>query len=289
MTSDGKRGPASYYEPMRAAVLVLSLGFVGCGRAGFEEMDGAADSTVDTSMVETGVDAAPDALPDATPDAVTDSAVDAPMDAVVDGTPDASLDAAMDSGSDGDAGSPCAAECFYDLSVSGAAPACTGSASVTASAIAMSQMTAVIDMTGFTSVTVALDACDVTGFSFHFGDSPTNDGYGGDAGSTSNDAEVHVTAGSLSVYGNDSVSPGLQGTIADVLPTAGCGSYEITFADQQITTPTMVFTGPQFLRIDPPTDTEGTPDALWYLGVNRTYGNAGRTGTGTTTAALCFR
>jgi hypothetical protein len=51
----------------------------------------------------------------------------------------------------------------------------------------------------------------------------------------------------------------------------------------------MDFTGPHLLRIDPPTDAEGTPDALWHLGLNRSYANSTRTGTGTTVTTLCFR
>jgi hypothetical protein len=151
----------------------------------------------------------------------------------------------------------------------------------------MGRMTATIDMTGFSSVQITLEACDVTGWVFHVGDSPTNDGFGGDSGSSSNDAELQVYLGNLAVYGNDSFG-GVRLSETAALPTSGCGTYEITLSDQRVMTPTMMAMGAELLRIDPPTDAEGTPDALWYLGANRTYANATRTGTGLRSLALCF-
>jgi len=44
------------------------------------------------------------------------------------------------------------------------------------------------------------------------------------------------------------------------------------------------------LRINPPSDTEGAPNALWYFGLNHVVQSSfARTGTGAQTANICLR
>ncbi len=180
----------------------------------------------------------------------------------------------------------CRAECRFDLV---AATGTCSSPAISASPITNGQMTASIDMRGFTALQITLEACDSNGWTFHLGDSPTNDGYGGDAASTSNDAELQIVSGNLAVYGNDEVSG--QQILAEqgVLPTSGCGTFQMAVSDQQLQTAAAPLAGSELFRIDPPADREGTPDATWYLGANRTYRSSRRAGTGLRAVTLCLQ
>jgi len=129
----------------------------------------------------------------------------------------------------------------------------------------------------------------------HLADSPTCDGGGGDVGTSSNDAEVYFFNGvDYQMYGNDYAPAGskLLSDNVGLLPASGCSSVELIARDQylELVQPTsIVVTSPYALRINPPTDTEGTPDALWYVGINRTYGSMLRTGSGVQSLSLCLR
>ncbi len=61
-----------------------------------------------------------------------------------------------------------------------------------------------------------------TGWTVNIGDSATNDGWGGDAGTQTRDAEMQVLGTSLSVYGSDLYSPpgGLYASFSNVATSA---------------------------------------------------------------------
>jgi hypothetical protein len=69
-----------------------------------------------------------------------------------------------------------------------------------------------IDFQGFTTVKFIVDCGGTTsGWTVNIGDSVSNDGYGGDAGSQSNDAEMQIVNGNMAVFGNDyNTPPGAQ-------------------------------------------------------------------------------
>lgn len=65
--------------------------------------------------------------------------------------------------------------------------------------------------------------CDATGWTVNIGDSPTNDGWGGDTESTSHDAEAQALNGALAVYRSDIGSGNyLACQFAGPPSTAGC-------------------------------------------------------------------
>ena len=184
----------------------------------------------------------------------------------------------------------CAYQCAID--VVGNTNTCSG-AIVTA--VMGSRGRADVDMTGYTELELRAMVCDPSGWVVHLADSPTCDGGGGDVGTSSNDAEVYFFNGvDYQMYGNDYAPAGskLLSDNVGLLPASGCSSVELIARDQylELVQPTsIVVTSPYALRINPPTDTEGTPDALWYVGINRTYGSMLRTGSGVQSLSLCLR
>lgn len=183
--------------------------------------------------------------------------------------------------------------CSYQCAIDVLANSNTCSGAISASLMG-SRGTAVIDMTGATELELRAMVCDPTEWVLHLGDSPTNDGSGGDIGSTSNDAEMQLFFGTnYQVWGNDYV-PGTKTltNVLDAVATTGCSSLVVIARDQyvELVQPVTDVVSSQYaLRINPPVDTEGTPDALWYLGMNRTIGNMLRNGTGLQNVSLCLR
>src|SRR5690242_10735651 len=57
-----------------------------------------------------------------------------------------------------------------------------------------------IRMTGYRRLDLFASVCNPSGWWLHLGDSPTNDGYGGDYGSTDHDAEAHMIDNALFYY-----------------------------------------------------------------------------------------
>jgi hypothetical protein len=69
-----------------------------------------------------------------------------------------------------------------------------------------------IDFQGFTTVKFIVDYGETpSGWTVNIGDSASNDGYGGDGGTQSNDAEMQIANGNMAVFGNDyNTPPGAQ-------------------------------------------------------------------------------
>jgi hypothetical protein len=147
-----------------------------------------------------------------------------------------------------------------------------------------------LDLGAYTSLALTFEACSPTGWSLHLADSPSCSGYGGDAGDSSNDAEIQLLDTTIGAYGSD-YGVGLIGSLADAVVAGACSTSTWVVADAAFAVADTAFelASPYLLRIDPPMDDEGTPDALWYLGLNRTYGSLGRVGTGLTTVEICLR
>lgn len=180
----------------------------------------------------------------------------------------------------------CGNSCSVTMSVDGVY--CGGAITVTGN-----QGVGSIDMTGRTELFVTAFICDPTGYVVHVGDSPSNDGSGGDAGQFSNDAEVYLNGSTLEVWGNDFSPMGAKQleSAPAFAPAAGCFDFEMSVRDQEVETTKpsqLLVQSPFLLRIDPPMDPEGKPDALWYIGLDRTPGNVLRSGSGLATVSLCW-
>ncbi len=180
---------------------------------------------------------------------------------------------------------PCAHSCVIDVA-SGASD-CD---------LASSRGGVVIDMTDRTALTIRATVSNAHEFAFHLGDSPSNNGYGGDGAEFSNDAELHLFGNDLRIYGSDYSldDPDHIRELPDLLAATG-GVLELTVADGALSVRVdadplapMCFVQEAYdlLRLNAE-DHEGTPDALWYMGLNETHAGA-REGSGLQQVELCF-
>jgi hypothetical protein len=186
-----------------------------------------------------------------------------------------------------------AGACAYTCTIDVAAGTHDCAAPVTIIALGGGNAVAQIDMSGRASLEVRVDACSPSGHWLDVTDSPTCNGYGGDGNSSSNDAEVHLDGTQLAIYANDFVAPPASSPLfAMPFSPSGCGEHVFSFADRRVQTfdPCVDVTSDYALRLNPPADMEGTPDALWYVGLNRVVSDDfSRVGAGVGAATLCIR
>jgi hypothetical protein len=140
-------------------------------------------------------------------------------------------------------------------------------------------------------VSVTSTFCQVSEWAFHFADSPTCNGGGGDAGTFQYNAELQLVNGDLSVFDSDPSESNIvmfSRAFPDFIGD-GCVTRGFHFADKAIAVDGLCkpMSG-ALLRLDPPTDSEGEPDRRWYLGLNTTFLDSGRTGSGAKAAHLCI-
>lgn len=147
------------------------------------------------------------------------------------------------------------------------------------------------DMTGFTSLEANVEVCDPSGPVFQIADSPTSRTSGGDAGSASNDAHVLLLDTQL-VYFRSEYGTG-SNVLTGYVAASGCTTRRIVIGDGTVWTAGgagLDLTEDAALRLDPPIDDEGTPDRLWYLGINRTVHTGFQDeGTGLQRVTFCLR
>lgn len=141
-----------------------------------------------------------------------------------------------------------------------------------------------------------LDArvCNPRKWVLHIADSPTNDGAGGDAGTTAHDAELYLYDRAIALFGSDNSDPRRAGrlwsaNLPDFAPPSGCLDVRFGIADRAVTVEPVcrMFISNDMLRLDPPTDAEGTPDRVWHFGFNQTYRSVDRLGSGLRSVELC--
>ncbi|HZM70655.1 MAG TPA: hypothetical protein VFB95_09845 [Candidatus Cryosericum sp.] len=151
---------------------------------------------------------------------------------------------------------------------------------------------------GFQRLDAFVDLCNPTGFSFHLGDSPTNDGFGGDAISTQHDAEAHFSGTQLAVYDDDFGD--LVAVEQSAIAAIGC--YRVQWSAMENTLlfdndgnpadpPKTSVESYELFELAPyaesdSEDPSGADASFWYVGLNRTVFNPSRTGAGVTKA--CF-
>jgi hypothetical protein len=185
----------------------------------------------------------------------------------------------------------CAYTC--DIDVTGGTTTCSGP--VTVDEISPGTGRISMDLgTTYTGVEFDLTMTDPTGYVWHLGDSSTDNGWGGDSGTSSNDAELQIVGTAFAEFGNDNGGSPMLANVASFVPASGTSMRSIWVADQRVQSfdPCVDVTSPYSLRVNPPTDQEmGTPDAAWHMGLNRVYDeySSDRSGTGLTAVTLCFR
>jgi hypothetical protein len=151
----------------------------------------------------------------------------------------------------------------------------------------------VVSMARAHSLELTAEVCDPSGYVLLVADSAGCDGGGGDNGESFYDAEVEVRDATLSVYANDlAARPTSPHAVPRYLPAQGCTRRTMYFADGWFydgLQPPFPQSSQGLLRINPPPAAEGVPDALWYVGVNRTVYRRDREGSGVRTLHFCQR
>ena len=147
---------------------------------------------------------------------------------------------------------------------------------------------ATINMRSDDGVLITLEVCDPTGIAFQIADSPTAHAGGGDDGSTSHDADLALDGTTLHLRAatGSAVPPS---SVTSFVAATGCTRRTLAIADQiaYVVDTGAGLCGTRMLRIDPPTDEHGTPDARWYLSTSGSVD--GRTsGSGVRSVELCF-
>jgi hypothetical protein len=177
---------------------------------------------------------------------------------------------------------------------------CTGAISLTSSSGIY--RTGRIDLAGgYQRLDAVVDVCSPTGYTLHIADSPTCDGWGGDAGTTNHNAEVQINGTGIYTFGTDERGTTEPGTLeTGVLPASGCYRVHWTIQEDKIRfdddgnlsdSSRISLDSYHGFEIAPyaETDTEdpnGYDANLWYFGLNRTVYSAARSGTGVHRACL---
>ncbi len=143
------------------------------------------------------------------------------------------------------------------------------------------------------SLNVLLEVCDPNAWTQNIGDSPTNNGWGGDNSSTSHDAEAQIKDRNVSVYRSDVGGGGLACSQSNVLPASGCRIVQWTVRDDQVTfdadsdtcdSPDFVCNGSDdellvtAYDVYDPQDPSGDDEDMWYVGLNRVVNSSSRNG-----------
>jgi hypothetical protein len=192
-------------------------------------------------------------------------------------------------------------ECFYaagELS-------CEGYVGETAlTVVTGTRARLLVDMTNAIALKLAFRICDPSGYVMNVGDSPTDNGGGGDWGQFQHDAEIMIYEADLSAWASDlgyqqtgpntGYHPMLFSQSGYVAET-GCSVRTLLLRDQIIADaddPGLRADSLHALRINPGTDAQGSPDARWYIGVNRVvsdhFRDLDRVGQGVEALRLCF-
>jgi hypothetical protein len=205
--------------------------------------------------------------------AVRDGAAE-PGDGAVDGMPDAS---------------PCGFSC--EIQYTSNVTTC-GASPITYMLIAPGDPFVLrADLTGYSSLEVALEVCDPTGIVFQLADSPSSTLVRGDGGDFSNNAHLVIETTAVTVFPNDDGPVSPLDTVTDYLAASGCTTRTLTVSDQSISdSEGLQISSPYALRLSPPSDALGTPDRIWYIGINRVVRVSSiETGLGLATARFCLR
>jgi len=131
-------------------------------------------------------------------------------------------------------------------------------------------------------------ASDATEWNFNIGDS-SNNGYGGDAGHTSNAAEVHNKNRSWYVYGN--VLPGYQQLLVDLLQNVITEHVTVTIGDEHVEFDNhngthVCYDSKYLFTLSGQTPTYGQVNYDIFFGMNRVITTSSRSGTGLCRAVI---
>jgi hypothetical protein len=147
---------------------------------------------------------------------------------------------------------------------------------------------ATLDMGSDDGALITMEICEPTGLVFQLSDSPTAHAGGGDAGSTSHDADIALDGTTLHLRAatGSSVPPS---AVSSFVTATGCSTRTLVVADQiaYLVESGAGLCGTGMLRIRPPADDHGAPDALWYLSLAGSV-DGQTSGSGLRSLDLCF-
>ncbi len=145
-----------------------------------------------------------------------------------------------------------------------------------------------IDMSSHDGIVLELEICDPTGTVFQVSDSITGAPGGGDAGTSAHDADVLLSGTDLHLRASSTAAVP-ESVVASFVPATGCTTRRIVLSEQTLWLVDVGrgLCGSGVLRINPPIDAEGTPDALWHLATAGSVDGAA-SGSGLRSADICF-
>lgn len=169
---------------------------------------------------------------------------------------------------------------------------CTGLAPVALMESGSSGAVYRIDMADWQVVALETVALQPTGYALHVANAPTSDGWGGDAGESRFDAEFHLFNRGAYLYANDALPA--QRLASSPLPRGAARlSVRICGGGFAFETPVDGFDawGESVFQIaGERADAESGAfnDTLLWLGIGRTVGDPGRTGSGVGVVRVTF-
>ncbi len=137
-----------------------------------------------------------------------------------------------------------------------------------------------LSLKGYRGARFELTFAKPEGWVLNVADSISCNGYGGDAGTQSNDAEVQVVGRNLSVWGNDRLIGRETHKLYDLKDYAS-GTVTLEIANESVQAGKQRWTGPELFALNGQKDAEGPVNYDIYAGFN-TVVSGGRTGTGLT-------
>lgn len=147
---------------------------------------------------------------------------------------------------------------------------------------------ATLDMGSDDGVLLTLEICDPAGLVFQLSDSTGAHAGGGGDGSTSHDADLALDATTLHLRAATD-SGVASSAVSSFVAATGCSTRTVVVADQiaYLVETGAGLCGTGMLRIRPPSDAHGTPDALWHLALAGSVDGA-TTGSGLRSVEMCF-
>jgi len=131
-----------------------------------------------------------------------------------------------------------------------------------------------------------------TGWLVNIGDSSTNNGYGGDSSTQSNDSELQIVNGTLSIYLSDVGGGTLLVSEPNAAPANGRIKLEISnnkvYYYNYTTGVSRTWTSSYIFALNGQSDSEGPVNYTLYAGINRVVGSTSRVGSGVATATITF-
>lgn len=199
---------------------------------------------------------------------------------------------------------PAAAQYKCDVNLAANTSSCTGGPITAVSGGNFDdQRTFRINTSGYARLDALIEVCNPTGWWIHFGDSPGNNGGGGDGGQTDHDAETYFTDQTFYAIGTFNYNQGALDpivTVPNLVASNICRTVQYTIQESRVdfdddgNTADAALQTVQSLglhELSPYNESDGEDPygadaSYWYAGINRTYADASRYGAGV--SRVCF-